>query len=86
MVVAAVMSSVGSVKSTDSRRDPSMDTNIASDTKSSTVRGLYDKLEDRCLMRDHRVRVEAVQVDLVAPWLLRALSTTPRTDEDDPPS
>jgi hypothetical protein len=31
----------------------------------------------RCLMRDHRGRIEAVQVDLVAPWLLRALSTTP---------
>ncbi|MGI8800948.1 MAG: ATP-binding protein [Solirubrobacteraceae bacterium] len=31
----------------------------------------------RCLMRDHRGRVEAVQVDVVAPWLLRALSTTP---------
>lgn len=31
----------------------------------------------RCLMRDHRGRVEAIQVDLVAPWLLQALSTTP---------
>jgi hypothetical protein len=31
----------------------------------------------RCLMRDHRGRVEAVQIDLVAPWLLAALSTTP---------
>jgi hypothetical protein len=36
----------------------------------------------RCLMRDHRGRVEAVQVDLVAPWLLRALSTTPRPAGD----
>ncbi|MGI8558723.1 MAG: ATP-binding protein [Solirubrobacteraceae bacterium] len=35
----------------------------------------------RCLMRDHRGRVEAVQVDLVAPWLLRALSTTPQDGE-----
>jgi AAA domain-containing protein len=33
----------------------------------------------RCLLRDHRGRVEAVQVDIVAPWLLRALSTTPRS-------
>jgi AAA-like domain len=31
----------------------------------------------RCLMRDHHGRVEAVQIDLVAPWLLAALSTTP---------
>ena len=28
-------------------------------------------------MRDHRGRVEAVQVDLVVPSLLRAFSTTP---------
>jgi hypothetical protein len=32
----------------------------------------------RCLFRDHSGRVEAIQVDLVAPWLLRAFSTTPR--------
>jgi AAA-like domain len=31
----------------------------------------------RCLFRDHAGRVEAIQVDLVAPSLLRALSTTP---------
>jgi AAA-like domain len=31
----------------------------------------------RCLMRDHRGRVEAVQIELLAPRLLRALSTTP---------
>ena len=31
----------------------------------------------RCLMRDHSGRVEAVQVELAAPALLRALSTTP---------
>jgi AAA-like domain len=31
----------------------------------------------RCLFRDHRGRVEAIQVDLVASSLLRALSTTP---------
>jgi len=32
----------------------------------------------RCLFRDHRGRVEAIQVDVVVPSLLRALSTTPR--------
>ena len=31
----------------------------------------------RCLMRDHHGRIESIQVDLAAPWLLRALSTTP---------
>ncbi len=31
----------------------------------------------RCLFRDHRGRVEAIQVDVVAPALLRAFSTTP---------
>jgi hypothetical protein len=31
----------------------------------------------RCLLRDHRGRVEAIQVDLVVPSLLCALSTTP---------
>lgn len=31
----------------------------------------------RCLLRDHHGRIEAIQVDLVAPALLRALSTTP---------
>jgi hypothetical protein len=30
----------------------------------------------RCLFRDHRGRIEAIQVEL-APSLLRALSTTP---------
>lgn len=32
----------------------------------------------RCLLRDHSGRVEAIQVDVVLPSLLRALSTTPR--------
>jgi hypothetical protein len=32
-----------------------------------------------CLMRDHRGRVEAIQVDLAVPALLQALSTTPAT-------
>jgi hypothetical protein len=31
----------------------------------------------RCLFRDHRGRVEAIQVELVVPALLRAFSTTP---------
>lgn len=31
----------------------------------------------RCLFRDHRGRVEAIQVELVLPSLLRAFSTTP---------
>jgi hypothetical protein len=31
----------------------------------------------RCLFRDHRGRVEAIQVEVVAPWLLSAFSTTP---------
>ena len=31
-----------------------MDTNIAVERNSSVVRGLYDKLEDRCLMRDQK--------------------------------
>jgi hypothetical protein len=31
----------------------------------------------RCLFRDHRGRVEAIQIDLVVPSLLRSLSTTP---------
>jgi hypothetical protein len=32
----------------------------------------------RCLFRDHRGRIEAIQVDVVVPSLLQALSTTPR--------
>jgi AAA domain-containing protein len=32
----------------------------------------------RCLFRDHSGRVEAIQVDVVLPSLLRAFSTTPR--------
>ncbi|HXD53186.1 MAG TPA: ATP-binding protein [Solirubrobacteraceae bacterium] len=32
----------------------------------------------RCLFRDHRGRVEAIQVELLAPWLSEAFSTTPR--------
>lgn len=32
----------------------------------------------RCLFRDHRGRIEAIQVELLVPWLTRAFSTTPR--------
>ena len=31
----------------------------------------------RCLFRDHRGRIEAIQVELLAPWLLESFSTTP---------
>jgi hypothetical protein len=45
-------------------------------------RVLRDRLLDfdagRCLMRDHRGRVEAVQVEILVPRLLAAFSTTPR--------
>ena len=34
----------------------------------------------RCLFRDHSGRVEAIQVEVVAPALLRAFSTTPRAE------
>jgi hypothetical protein len=34
----------------------------------------------RCLLRDHSGRVEAIQVELVAPSLLRAFSTTPQAE------
>jgi hypothetical protein len=44
-------------------------------------RGLRDRLLEfdtgRCLMRDHRGRVEAVQVEVLLPRLLNAFSTTP---------
>jgi hypothetical protein len=35
----------------------------------------------RCLFRDHRGRIEAIQVEVVVPELLRAFSTTPLTRE-----
>ncbi|MHB8533325.1 MAG: ATP-binding protein, partial [Solirubrobacteraceae bacterium] len=41
-------------------------------------RRLLELDEGRCLFRDHRGRVEAIQVDLVVPQLLKALSTTPK--------
>jgi hypothetical protein len=40
-------------------------------------RALLELEAGRCLFRDHRGRVEAIQVDVVLPSLLRAFSTTP---------
>jgi hypothetical protein len=44
-------------------------------------RALRDRLlgfdAGRCLMRDHRGRVEAVQIEVLVPRLLTAFSTTP---------
>jgi AAA domain-containing protein len=44
-------------------------------------RSLLELRPGQCLMRDHHGRVEAVQIDLAAPQLLAALSTTPATVE-----
>jgi hypothetical protein len=41
------------------------------------LRRLLDFDAGRCLFRDHRGRIEAIQVELVAPQLLSAFSTTP---------
>jgi hypothetical protein len=47
-------------------------------------RTLLELRPGQCLMRDHHGRVEAVQIDLAAPRLLRALSTRPAmTDNGD---
>jgi len=43
----------------------------------ATSRRLLELDAGRCLFRDHRGRVEAIQVDLVPRSLLRAFSTTP---------
>jgi hypothetical protein len=40
-------------------------------------RALLEMEAGRCLFRDHHGRVEAIQVDLAAAYLLRAFSTTP---------
>jgi hypothetical protein len=45
---------------------------------SRTRASLLELDAGRCLFRDHAGRVEAIQVDVVVPSLLRALSTTPR--------
>jgi hypothetical protein len=49
------------------------------DPEDRTMRRRVLELEaGRCLFRDHSGRVEAIQVDVVAPSLLDAFSTTPR--------
>jgi hypothetical protein len=48
------------------------------DSEDRRLRGVLLELDaGRCLFRDHVGRVEAVQVDVVVPRLLRAFSTTP---------
>ncbi len=48
------------------------------DPEDREMRGVLMSFDaGRCLFRDHRGRIEAVQVDLVLPSLLQALSTTP---------
>ncbi len=48
------------------------------DAEDGSLRQSLLELEaGRCLLRDHRGRIEAIQVDLVVPELLRAFSTTP---------
>lgn len=48
------------------------------DPEDQRMRQVLLELEaGRCLMRDHYGRVEAIQVEVVAPRLLRAFSTTP---------
>jgi hypothetical protein len=49
---------------------------IDRESRSSRQR-LLELEAGRCLFRDHRGRVEAIQVDVVVPSLLRAFSTTP---------
>jgi hypothetical protein len=46
---------------------------------SRMCRTLLELEAGRCLFRDHSGRVEAIQVDLVLPSLLRAFSTTPKS-------
>jgi len=45
--------------------------------RASLRQDLLELEAGRCLFRDHRGRVEAIQVDVVVPSLLRAFSTTP---------
>jgi hypothetical protein len=48
------------------------------DPEDQRMRQVLLELEaGRCLLRDHYGRIEAIQVDVVAPGLLRAFSTTP---------
>jgi hypothetical protein len=49
------------------------------DAEDAATRRLLLALDaGRCLFRDHRGRIEAIQVELLHPWLSRAFSTTPR--------
>jgi hypothetical protein len=43
------------------------------------IQRLLDFDAGRCLLRDHTGRVEAIQVEVVLPALLRSFSTTPRS-------
>ena len=47
-------------------------------TAALRARTCWTSSQGRCLFRDHRGRVEAIQVEVVVPALLRAFSTTPR--------
>jgi hypothetical protein len=50
------------------------------DPEDSQARSFLLELDaGRCLFRDHAGRVEAIQVEVVVPSLLHALSTTPRS-------
>ncbi len=46
-------------------------------TDAKLRQSLVDLEAGRCLFRDHKGRVEAVQIEIVVPALLRAFSTTP---------
>jgi hypothetical protein len=46
-------------------------------SESRLRRALLELDAGRCLFRDHHGRIEAIQVDVVAPTLLGAFSTTP---------
>jgi hypothetical protein len=52
----------------------------------SLRRTLLEMEAGRCLFRDHRGRVEAVQVDLAAASLLGAFSTTPAAERSTTPT
>jgi len=48
------------------------------DAEDASLRRLLLGLDaGRCLFRDHRGRIEAIQVELLVPWLIGPFSTTP---------
>src|SRR5689334_7773689 len=51
MVALGFVSSIGSSKH---QEEYGMDTNVAPERNNSVIRRLYDRLEDRCLMRDQK--------------------------------